>query len=82
MNELQAFDAYHRWVDSTGTGPDGGERITAAEVRQGDTVQHFKRFWPAQTVTAVTERYGRLTFELSGGSRVTGVDPRTAFIRY
>lgn len=58
------------------------DTITAAEVREGDLIQQAKRYWPAQTVTRREEHYGRLTFELSGGSRVTGVAPSATFIRY
>jgi hypothetical protein len=58
------------------------ERITASQVREGDKIQHSRRQWPAQTVTKVSDRYGYLTFDLSGGSRVSGVAPSAAFLRY
>ncbi len=63
------------------------ERISAAEVKVGDVVQHHLKRWQPQTVTAVTERYGfasptTLIFDLSGGSRVVGVPLDVVFLRY
>jgi hypothetical protein len=43
-------------------------RYSISTFEVGDLIQHHRRYWPAQTITAITPQYGSLRIDLSGGS--------------